>query len=145
MFHFFFIILIRFIIALAEMYTFDVAIMSEDHMKVSYCVAWETLLNIMYHNGERNLKKNRYMYGLPRWRSGKETTCQGRRHKTLFWSLGWEDALEEEMATHSSILVWKNSMDRGAWRAAVLGSQKSLTRLSTDTRICVTASLCCAP
>ena len=22
-------------------------------------------------------------------------------------SLGWEDALEEEMATHSSILAWK--------------------------------------
>ena len=25
------------------------------------------------------------------------------------WSLGWEDPLEEEMATHSSILVWKKS------------------------------------
>ena len=23
------------------------------------------------------------------------------------WSLGWEDALEEELATHSSILAWK--------------------------------------
>ena len=23
------------------------------------------------------------------------------------WSLGWEDFLEKEMATHSSILVWK--------------------------------------
>ena len=23
------------------------------------------------------------------------------------WSLGWEDPLEEEMVTHSSILVWK--------------------------------------
>ena len=23
------------------------------------------------------------------------------------WSLGWEDSLEEEMATHSSILGWK--------------------------------------
>ena len=22
------------------------------------------------------------------------------------WSLGWEDPLEEEMATHSSILAW---------------------------------------
>ena len=25
----------------------------------------------------------------------------------LIQSLGWEDALEEEMATHSSILAWK--------------------------------------
>ena len=23
------------------------------------------------------------------------------------WSLGWEDPLEEEMATHSSILAWE--------------------------------------
>ena len=28
------------------------------------------------------------------------------------------------MATHSSILAWKNSMDRGAWRATVHGSQR---------------------
>ena len=36
-------------------------------------------------------------------------------------SLGWEDPLEREMATHSSILAWKNSMDRGVWQAAVHG------------------------
>ena len=33
---------------------------------------------------------------------------------------GWEDPQEEGMATHSSILAWKISLDRGAlWRAAV--------------------------
>ena len=32
-------------------------------------------------------------------------------------SLGWEDPLEEDMATHSSILAWRIPMDRGAWRA----------------------------
>ena len=32
-------------------------------------------------------------------------------------SLGWEDPLEEGMATHSSILAWKIPMDRGAWQA----------------------------
>ena len=31
------------------------------------------------------------------------------------WSLGQEDPLEEEMATQSSILAWKNSMNREAW------------------------------
>ena len=35
------------------------------------------------------------------------------------WSLGWEDPLKEEMATHASILAWKNPMDRGAWWATV--------------------------
>ena len=34
-------------------------------------------------------------------------------------SLGWEDPLEEAMATHSSILAWRIPMDRGAWQAAV--------------------------
>ena len=29
-------------------------------------------------------------------------------------SLGWEDPLEEGMATHSSILAWRRSMDRRA-------------------------------
>ena len=36
-------------------------------------------------------------------------------------SLGWEDPLEEETATHSSILAWRIPMDRGAWRATVHG------------------------
>ena len=27
--------------------------------------------------------------------------------ETWIWSLGWEDPLEEEMATPSSILTWK--------------------------------------
>ena len=28
--------------------------------------------------------------------------------------LGWEDPLEEGMATHSSVLAWRIPMDRGA-------------------------------
>ena len=35
--------------------------------------------------------------------------------KTLVRSLGWKEPLEEGMATYSSILAWKNPMDRGAW------------------------------
>ena len=30
-------------------------------------------------------------------------------------SLGWEDPMEEEMATHSSILAWRLPMDIGVW------------------------------
>ena len=30
-------------------------------------------------------------------------------------SLGWENLLEKEMATHSSILCLENPMDGGAW------------------------------
>ena len=39
-------------------------------------------------------------------------------------SLGWQDPLEEGMATHSSILAWRIPMDRGAWRATVMGTQR---------------------
>ena len=45
-------------------------------------------------------------------------------------SLGWEDSLEEGMATHSSILAWRIPMDRGAWRATVHEVAKNQTRLS---------------
>ena len=45
--------------------------------------------------------------------------------ETQVQPLGWEDPLEKEMATHSSISCLENPMDRGAWRAAVLGVTKS--------------------
>ena len=39
--------------------------------------------------------------------------------ETWVRSLGWEDALEEGMATHSSVLAWRTPMDSGAWQATV--------------------------
>ena len=41
--------------------------------------------------------------------------------KQVTWvrSLGWEDPLEEGMATRSSILAWRIPVDRGAWWAIV--------------------------
>ena len=38
--------------------------------------------------------------------------------ETWVGSLGWEDPLEEGMATDSSFLAWRIPMDRGAERAA---------------------------
>ena len=45
--------------------------------------------------------------------------------ETWVQSLGWEDPLEEGMATHSSILAWRIPMDRGAWWATVHRVTKS--------------------
>ena len=45
-------------------------------------------------------------------------------------SLGQEDPLEKEMATHSSILVWENPMYRRVWRAAVHGVTNDWTQLT---------------
>ena len=45
--------------------------------------------------------------------------------ETQVHSLGWEDPLEEGMATQPSILAWRIPMDRGAWQATVHGVTKS--------------------
>ena len=45
-------------------------------------------------------------------------------------SLGWEDPLEEEMATHSSILAWKIPWTEQPGQLQSLGSQESQTQLS---------------
>ena len=47
--------------------------------------------------------------------------------------LGREDPLEKDMAIHSNILAWKNSMGGGAWQTAVHGVAKSRTQLSDFT------------
>ena len=47
--------------------------------------------------------------------------------ETQVQCLCWEDPLEEGMATHSSILAWRISMDRGAYQATVHGAAKSWT------------------
>ena len=49
--------------------------------------------------------------------------------ETWILSLGWEDPLEEGMATNSSILAWRIPMDRGACQATVHGVTKSWTKL----------------
>ena len=43
-------------------------------------------------------------------------------------SLGQEDPLKEEMATHSSILGLGNPMDRETWQVTVHGVAKELDR-----------------
>ena len=47
--------------------------------------------------------------------------------ETWVQSLGWEDPLEESMATYSSILAWRLPMDREAWWATVHGVARSRT------------------
>ena len=53
--------------------------------------------------------------------------------ETQFWSLGPEDPLEEEVATHSSIFAWRIPMDRGTCWAIVNAVTKSRTQLSAYT------------
>ena len=67
-----------------------------------------------------------------RWLSIRESTCQCRR-QGFDHLVRLEDLLEKEMATHSNIHAWRIPWT-GAWRAAVHGVAKSLTRLSKHAR-----------
>ena len=51
--------------------------------------------------------------------------------ETWVRSLGWEDPLEEGMATHSSILAWRISMNRGAGAPQCMLSQRTGHNLTT--------------
>ena len=44
--------------------------------------------------------------------------------ETRVQSLGWEDPLEEEMATHSSILAWRIAWTEEPGRLQSAGSQR---------------------
>ena len=62
--------------------------------------------------------KYSYFRGLPRWLSGNESACQ------WMWvqSLGQEDPLEEEMATHTNILACEIPWTEEPGRLQSMGS-----------------------
>ena len=46
------------------------------------------------------------------------------KHETWVWFLGWEDTLEKEMATHSSILSWRIPWTNKPGGLQSMGSQR---------------------
>ena len=90
---------------------------------IEYGLKWWLLKNIITYQSS-NLGKPNYLQfslssyinqdhesysiyihstGFPGGSDGKEFAC----NETQFWFLGWEDPLEKDMATHSSILAWR--------------------------------------
>ena len=59
--------------------------------------------------------------GLPRWLSGKDLPAV---QETWIQSLNWEDPLEKEMATHSSILAWEIPWTEEPGRVQSMGLQR---------------------
>ena len=53
--------------------------------------------------------------------------------ETQVRSLGQEDPLKKEMATHSSILAWRIPRTEGAWQATVHGVTKHDSAAKTNT------------
>ena len=65
---------------------------------------------------------------LPRWLNGKNIYLPIQ--ETWGQALGWEDPLEKEIATHSSILVWEIPWIEEPGRLESTESQKIWTGLS---------------
>ena len=60
---------------------------------------------------------------------GYKDLIKGLNPETWVQSLGQEDPLEKEMATHSSILAWEIPQTEEPGGLQSMGSQKSQTRL----------------
>ena len=73
------------------------------------------------------------------WSAWTSLVAQTVKRLPTMWeirvqSLGWEDPLEKEMATHSSILAWKIPWTEEPGRLqSVRGVAKNQTRLSNFT------------
>ena len=78
-----------------------------------------------------------YRSGLSQWLSSKESACNARDHEMRVWFLDWDDPLEEDMATHSSILAGKIPWTKEPGRLQSMGSQRvkhdwsNLARITT--------------
>ena len=68
----------------------------------------------------------RFLYGLPRWWSGKESTCQCRRHRRCGFNPGWGRSPGGEGDNPQQYPCLRNPIDRGTWQATVheLGCQE---------------------
>ena len=65
--------------------------------------------------------------GFPGGRVVKNPPAMLEPQETWVHSVGWEDLLEEGMATHSSVLAWRIPTDRRDSRVTVHGFIKSWT------------------
>ena len=51
--------------------------------------------------------------------------------ETWFWSMGQENPLEKELATHSGVLAWDSPWTEEPGGLQSMGSKKNLTRLTS--------------
>ena len=74
----------------------------------------------------------------PWWLSDKESA------ETQVWSVGLEDPLEKEMATHIQYSCLEDSMDGGTGQATVYGVTKTVWHDLVTKQLCLTGTWLCA-
>ena len=62
--------------------------------------------------------------GFPRGTMAENPPAMQKTQESLVPSLGWEDPLEKEKATHPSILAWKIPCTEEPGRLQSMGSQR---------------------
>ena len=72
-------------------------------------------------------------WGFPDGSAVKNSPAIQEPQEIRVWSLGQEDPLEKEMATHYSIFIWGISRTEKPGKLRSMGSQKSQTQLSSWT------------
>ena len=95
---------------------------SQDLMKLTF---------LMSHHRKNSMRKK--VIGKKCLPGGSAVKKPPAVQETWVWSLGQEDLLEEEIATHSSILAWIILQTEEPGRLQSMGSQKSWTQLSNKT------------
>ena len=63
--------------------------------------------------------------GFPLCSAVKKLPAVQELQEMRVWSLGWEDPLEEDMATHSSILAWRIPWTEEAGGLQSIGLQET--------------------
>ena len=79
--------------------------------------------------------KSNFVFSYSPFLVAQATKSLPAMQETQAQSLGREDPLEEEMATHSSILVWEIPWTEEPGGLQSMGLQKSWTQLSNYTAI----------
>ena len=91
---------------------------------------WECTLSVAHYlDFDKDVMTCIHHNAFPGGSAVKNLLAMQKSQERQTRSLGREDALEQRMATHPSILAWRIPMDRGAWWATVHGVTKSRTRL----------------
>ena len=121
-------------LAAAKRWTADCLHSSPWSVKLGSCADRLPVPGLPMNLGESNSYSQKVHFlprGLPWWLRGKGGFPGGSVVKnlpamweTLVRSLGWEDPLGEEMATHSSILAWRIPWTEELDRLQFMGSNR---------------------
>ena len=95
--------------------------------KVAFCFLKGKHLTIQLNNSTGLLGVNYINCSLANSLVAQSVKNLPAVQETQVWSLGWEDPLEKEMATHSSILAWKISWTEEPGGLQSMGRQESGT------------------